>query len=68
MLLDGDGDTPLHLAACGTNGKGHSELVELLLRAGADPGAKRRKGGAVAAKLTRDKGLRELLLRPPRRL
>jgi len=62
MLLDGDGDTPLHLAACGTNGKGHSELVELLLRAGADPGAKRRKGGAVAAKLTRDKGLRELLL------
>lgn len=62
LLLDGDGDAPLHLAACGVNGKGHFDVVELLLHEGADPSTKRLKGGATAAKVTRDKRLRDMLL------
>lgn len=59
-LRDGDSDTPLHLAACGTDGKGHPAVVEVLLKRGADPRAKRRNG-KTASTTTKAKALREML-------
>lgn len=59
-LCDGDGDTALHLAACGTNGRGHESVVRVLLQHGACARTKRRNG-MTAARTTKDKQLRELL-------
>jgi hypothetical protein len=58
---DGDEDTPLHLAACGTDGKGHLDVVEALLECGADPRAQR-KNGKTASLTTKTKALRVRLL------
>jgi len=57
---DGDGDRPLHLAACGSNQKGHRDAVEALLELGANPLLKKRSGGLPKSS-TKDKGICSLL-------
>jgi len=58
--VDGDMDSPLHLAACGLDLKGHPEIVESLLKHGANPHLTN-KPKRLASKVTKNGEIRKKL-------
>eukprot|EP00656_Telonema_subtile_P048235 TRINITY_DN5689_c0_g1_i1.p1 TRINITY_DN5689_c0_g1~~TRINITY_DN5689_c0_g1_i1.p1 ORF type:complete len:385 (-),score=101.28 TRINITY_DN5689_c0_g1_i1:90-1244(-) len=58
---DGDGDRPLHLAACGSDQRGHLTTVQALLELGANPLLRKRNKG-LAHSSTKDKAVSKVLL------
>jgi len=58
--VDGDMDSPLHLAACGLDLKGHPEIVESLLKHGANPHLTN-KPKRLASKVTKNGEIRKQL-------
>jgi len=62
-LEDQDGDHPIHLACLGHSSQGDTEAVRLLLKLGADPRARRRRGRTPAGTVPNtNQELKELLL------